>query len=169
MNAFESRGFTSIQNTMPLEWHQVQYWSFKIYAKGGVLTNLYCNIVFSIDNHHPFFFHLHCYEYLIPLEYKTETNPDLALPCSIPGGDLMILAPPVHLQILQVVKTRENWKDQSPSLEKQRKRSTSQEPNTPVVMVKRLVVPCHFLDFLEAWRTNGAKDDARMLGRCLLL
>jgi len=62
----------------------------------------------------------------------------------------MILAPPVHPRILQVVKMRGNQKDQSQGLEKQRKRSASQEPSTPVLMMKRLLGLCHFLNSLEA-------------------
>lgn len=87
-------------------------------------------------------------------------DPDhLALPCSIRGWDPMILAPPVHPRILQVVKMRGNQKDQSQGLEKRRKRSASQEPSTPVLMMKRLLGLCHFLNSLEAWRTDGVIKD----------
>ncbi|KAG5226302.1 protein FAM [Salix suchowensis] len=45
---------------------------------------------------------------------------------------------------------RELKRSKSRSRKTRRKRSASQEPNTPVVMMKRLVVLFHFLDFLEA-------------------
>lgn len=43
--------------------------------------------------------------------------------------------------------------------EQRKKRSTSQEPDTLAVMMKRLMVLCHFQDSLRASRANHIGED----------